>query len=79
MVEATSVKSAVVSDKASVYACKRFLDDHRVLVEPACSASMALLYEHSAALESFGTLVVIVCGGATATMDQLQAWSTRLP
>jgi L-serine/L-threonine ammonia-lyase len=73
------VKSAVVSDTASVYACKRFLDDHRVLVEPACGASVALLYEHSAALESFGTLVVIVCGGATATMDQLQAWSTRLP
>jgi L-serine/L-threonine ammonia-lyase len=73
------VRSAVVSDKVSVYACKRFLNDHRVLVEPACGASMALLYEHSAALESFGTLVVIVCGGATATMDQLQAWSTRLP
>ena len=71
------VKSAVVSDEASVFACKRFLDEHRVLVEPACGASLALLYERSAALDSFGTLLVIVCGGATATADQLQAWSTR--
>ena len=72
------VKSAVVSDEAAVSACKRFLDEHRVLVEPACGASLALLYEHGAALESFGTLLVIVCGGVTATTDQLQAWSTRL-
>lgn len=71
------VRSAVVSDRVSVDACKRFLDDHRVLVEPACGASLAMLYEHSAALESFGTLLVIVCGGATATTEQLQSWSTR--
>ena len=72
-----AVKSAVVSDAASVSACKRFLDEHRVLVEPACGASLALLYERSAALESFGTLLVIVCGGVTATTEQLQAWSRR--
>jgi L-serine/L-threonine ammonia-lyase len=70
------VKSAVVSDEAALLACKRFLDEQRVLVEPACGASLALLYENSAALESFGTLVVIVCGGASATMDRLQAWPT---
>jgi L-serine/L-threonine ammonia-lyase len=73
------VKSAVVSDEAAVLACRHFLDEHRVLVEPACGASLASLYQHSAALESFRTLLVIVCGGATAPMDQLQAWSTRLP
>jgi L-serine/L-threonine ammonia-lyase len=71
------IKSAVVSDEASVSACKRFLDEHRVLVEPACGASLTLLYERSSALESIGTLLVIVCGGATATTDQLQAWSIR--
>ena len=60
-----------------MFACKRFLDEHRVLVEPACGASLALLYERSAALASFDTLVVIVCGGVTATTDQLQAWSRR--
>jgi L-serine/L-threonine ammonia-lyase len=70
------VKSAVVSDEAAVLACERFLDEHRVLVEPACGASLALLYEHGAALESFGTLLVVVCGGATATPDQLRRFRT---
>jgi L-serine/L-threonine ammonia-lyase len=69
--------SVVVSDEASVFACERFLDEHRVLVEPACGASLALLYERSAALASYDTLLVIVCGGVTATTRQLQAWSTR--
>jgi L-serine/L-threonine ammonia-lyase len=71
------VKSAVVSDEAAVFACERFLNEHRVLVEPACGASLALVYERNAALQSAGTLSVIVCGGATATMDQLQAWSSQ--
>jgi L-serine/L-threonine ammonia-lyase len=71
------MKGVVVSDEAAVFACKRFLDEHRVLVEPACGASLALLYEHNAALESVGTLLVIVCGGVTATLDQLQVWSNR--
>ena len=71
------VSSAVVSDEAAVFACKRFLEEHRVLVEPACGASLAALYERSAALESLATVLVIVCGGATTTADQLQAWSTQ--
>jgi L-serine/L-threonine ammonia-lyase len=71
------VTSAVVSDEASVCACRRFLDEHRVLVEPACGASLAFVYERGAQLESVGTLLVIVCGGVTATHDQLQAWSTQ--
>jgi len=71
------VKSAVVSDEASVFAYNRFLGEHRVLVEPACGASLALLYEPAAALESFDTVLVIVCGGATATTEQLQAWTRR--
>jgi L-serine/L-threonine ammonia-lyase len=69
------VRSAVVSDQASVRACRRFLDDHRALVEPACGASLSLLYDCAPALESFDTVLVIVCGGATATADQLLAWS----
>jgi L-serine/L-threonine ammonia-lyase len=70
------VKSAVVTDQASVRACTRFLDDHRALVEPACGASLSLLYDRAPVLEPFSTLLVIVCGGATATADQLRAWST---
>jgi len=71
------VKSAVVSDQASVHACRRFLDDHRLLVEPACGASLSLVYDRSTALDAFDIILVIVCGGSTATMEQLQAWSDR--
>ena len=70
------VKSCVVSDQAAVQACHRFLDDHRVLVEPACGASLALIYENAPELVSFDTILVIVCGGVTATIEQLQKWST---
>jgi L-serine/L-threonine ammonia-lyase len=73
-----SIQSVLVSDKSAVDACERFLTDHRVLVEPACGASLALAYENSPALEPFKTVLVIVCGGATATADQLRQWATTL-
>jgi L-serine/L-threonine ammonia-lyase len=72
------VHSVLVSDKSAVSACERFLADHRVLVEPACGASLALAYERSPALETFKTVLVVVCGGATATADQLREWARIL-
>jgi L-serine/L-threonine ammonia-lyase len=72
------IQSALVSDKSAVDACERFLADHRVLVEPACGASLALAYENSLALAPFKTVLVIVCGGATATVDQLRQWAKTL-
>ena len=38
-------QSVVVSDSQAVSACTRFLDDHRLLVEPACGAALAPVYE----------------------------------
>jgi L-serine/L-threonine ammonia-lyase len=69
------IRSILVSDLSAVSACERFLADHRVLVEPACGASLALAYEGASALEEFNTVLVIVCGGATATIDQIRLWS----
>ncbi|WP_420995759.1 serine/threonine dehydratase family protein [Cupriavidus sp. 30B13] len=69
------VRSAVVSDRAALAACERFLDDHRILVEPACGASLTLAYERAAELEGFDNVLVVVCGGVTATIDNLRAWS----
>lgn len=71
------IRSVVVSDAAALSACTRFLDDHRVLVEPACGASLALAYDGAGELEGFDTVLVIVCGGATATLDQITQWSAR--
>ncbi|MEO8935670.1 MAG: pyridoxal-phosphate dependent enzyme [Burkholderiaceae bacterium] len=70
------VASVLVTDAAAVDACLRFIDDHRIVVEPACGAALATVYGRVADLERFERVLVIVCGGATATVDQLQAWAT---
>jgi L-serine/L-threonine ammonia-lyase len=69
------VHCAVVSDQQALAACARFLDDHRVLVEPACGAALAVAYDEPARLGE--RTLIIVCGGATvragpacATPDQ---------
>ncbi|MBO9547855.1 pyridoxal-phosphate dependent enzyme [Pseudomonas sp.] len=67
------VHSHLVSDRAALEACERFLLDHRVLVEPACGAALALAYDADA-LASYPHVLVVVCGGATATLEQIQAW-----
>jgi L-serine/L-threonine ammonia-lyase len=65
----------VVSDKAAVSACQKFIIDHRIVVEPACGAALATVYERLAEIEPFKSIVVIVCGGATASIEQLNQWS----
>lgn len=71
------VKSHLVSDQEAVAACTRFLDDHRILVEPACGAALAVAYGHASALAEYKNVLVIVCGGATATANDLQQWTAR--
>lgn len=69
------VRSVLVSDRAAVNACERFLDDHRLLVEPACGASLAMAYEGAKVLEDFDKVLIVVCGGVTATVDNLREWA----
>ncbi|NDC37211.1 MAG: pyridoxal-phosphate dependent enzyme [Proteobacteria bacterium] len=64
--------SLTVSDQSAVRACSRLLDDHRVLVEPACGAALSVLYENRPELERFRQIVCIVCGGAGITATYLQ-------
>jgi len=71
------MRTAVVSDRAAVSACERFLSDHRIVVEPACGASLAVAYDAAPALEGFKTAVLVVCGGVTATVEQLRQWSKQ--
>lgn len=72
------IDCAVVSDLQAVDACLRFLDDHRILVEPACGASLATLYQNVADLADHQKILVIVCGGATSTVEQLNTWRRNL-
>ena len=70
------IRSVVVSDASAVSACLSFIDDHRIVVEPACGAALAPAYERHASLDDFEDVLIVVCGGVIATVDQLTAWST---
>lgn len=73
------IQCGLVSDLEAVEACQTFLLDHRILVEPACGASLAALYnEREDLLASFKAPLVVVCGGATATPAQLETWRRNL-
>ena len=67
------VHSVLVSDRAALEACERFLADHRLLVEPACGAALAVAY-NAEKLGDYSNVLIVVCGGATATLGQIQAW-----
>lgn len=71
------IHSVVVSDQSALSACERFLADHRILVEPACGASLAVVYDNKPELERFATVLVVVCGGATSTIDQIREWAKK--
>ncbi len=69
------ITSMVVSDKSAVNACNQFIEDHRVVIEPACGASLSVIYENSSTFDDFRSILIIVCGGATATVAQLKKWT----
>jgi L-serine/L-threonine ammonia-lyase len=76
--QAWGVQSHLVDDAAALRACRRFLDDHRMLVEPACGAALAAAYDAAPALAAARSLVIIICGGACITLAELDAWSSDL-
>ncbi|WCD77701.1 pyridoxal-phosphate dependent enzyme [Pseudomonas sp. TUM22785] len=73
------VQAQVVSDRAALEACERFLDEQRILVEPACGAALALAYAGNEVLRVHGRVMVVVCGGVTATLEQISAWKAAQP
>lgn len=71
------IVACTVSDRAAVAACRRFCDDHRVLVEPACGAGLSVIYDRAPALAGRGPVLAIVCGGAGVSLALLRAWAER--
>lgn len=69
------IESVVVSDAAAVAACEEILLEHRMLVEPACGASVAALHSASPLLQQARSVVIILCGGVGITASQLAQWS----
>ncbi|HEX7748420.1 MAG TPA: pyridoxal-phosphate dependent enzyme [Bordetella sp.] len=77
LAQAHPIESIVVSDAAAVAACEEILLEHRMLVEPACGASVAALHGASAHLKQARSVVVILCGGVGVTAQQLAQWSAQ--
>nr|WP_312989143.1 pyridoxal-phosphate dependent enzyme [Comamonas koreensis] len=71
------IESVVVTDGAAVAACEEVLLEHRMLVEPACGASVAALHSASPLLQQAQSVVVILCGGVGITARQLAQWSAE--
>ncbi|NXC50371.1 SDSL protein, partial [Penelope pileata] len=80
------VISEVVEDTEAVRAVEQFLDDERMLVQPACGAALAVLYsgrlqqlQHKGCLRTpLGCVVLVVCGGSSMTMALLRDLKTQL-
>ena len=74
------VRSVLVTDAAAVEACSRFLDHHRTLVEPSCGAALSTIYDrHPLICSTNGPVLVVVCGGAAVTREQLAHWLVEYP
>jgi L-serine/L-threonine ammonia-lyase len=64
----------VVTDRQTVDAIHQFADDQRVLVEPACGAALALVYDKEPDLMKYEKILVIVCGGCGVSLEMLEKW-----
>jgi len=72
------VVSHVVSDMEAVNSCLEFCNDHRLLVEPACGATLSTLYNPIEFLMDKKNILVIVCGGSGVTIDKMNDWKKKL-
>ncbi|CAH1801967.1 unnamed protein product [Owenia fusiformis] len=80
-----TIHSELVSDQQALSACYRFLDDQKMLVEPACGAALAAGYsnifpklQNKGKLPKLKTVVFIVCGGNAVSLKQLDIWKSEL-
>lgn len=71
------VSSVLVSDAQAVDACLRFADEMRTLVEPACGAALAVLYQNLPQLSGFTKPLVVICGGIGVDLVKLEAWKSQ--
>jgi len=75
-----SLISHLVTDRMAVNAISNFVDDHKVLVEPACAAGLSVVYEKAPVLmellkgQSNPVVLVVVCGGNMVSLDSLKTW-----
>uniref|UniRef100_A0AAY4ARA9 L-serine ammonia-lyase n=2 Tax=Denticeps clupeoides TaxID=299321 RepID=A0AAY4ARA9_9TELE len=81
-----TVYSELVTDQEALLAAEHFLDDEKVLVEPACGAALAAVYSgvigrlqsEGKLPRALGSVVVIVCGGNNISLKLLQQHKENL-
>eukprot|EP00547_Thalassionema_nitzschioides_P007685 CAMPEP_0194219492 /NCGR_PEP_ID=MMETSP0156-20130528/26107_1 /TAXON_ID=33649 /ORGANISM="Thalassionema nitzschioides, Strain L26-B" /LENGTH=335 /DNA_ID=CAMNT_0038949175 /DNA_START=107 /DNA_END=1114 /DNA_ORIENTATION=- len=75
-----AVESAVCTDAEAVNACVQFAQDHRLLVEPACGAALAVVYSERLREKYLsnieGPIIIEVCGGSGVNIDLMMQWKT---
>ncbi len=65
------IKSLVVTDAEAEMGARSFAKDKRVLVELSSGAPLSIVYSNHVALESYHTILVVVCGGVNTTFFSL--------
>ncbi|KAG9330585.1 hypothetical protein JZ751_023826 [Albula glossodonta] len=81
-----TVFSELVTDQDAVRAVEYFVDDEKILVEPACGAALAAVYcniinrlqKEGKLAKDLGPVVVVVCGGNNISLAQLQKLKEQL-
>lgn len=71
------IVSLTVTDAQAVAACLKFADEFRVLVEPACGATLAALDAHPERFARFERVLVEVCGGIGVSLGKLAEWRAQ--
>jgi threonine dehydratase len=59
--------------------CALALDEHRVLVEPACGAALAVLTaeRYRPLFAQHASVVVVLCGGSGVSWEIMEAWRAQ--
>ncbi len=78
-----TVHSVLVTDKQAMEACLRFADEERMLVEAACGASLAVIYQNMLepiilGLNPESRVVIIVCGGSNISMELMMGYQAAI-
>lgn len=73
-----SIFPQIVSDKETIEALVRFADHHRIIVEPACGATLSLIYNRKINPKIYKKILVIICGGAGVTKSLIEEWKTKI-
>ncbi len=77
-----TTESVVVSDAQAVLGCSMFMQEYRMMVEPACGAALAVVLIDSlyskliCSVGSARRVVVICCGGSAVNLEMMASWKT---